>query len=316
MVTGGGGFLGRAVLAQLRLRSIAPEAVFVPRRRDFDLTSESGVERAFRAFCPDLVIHLAAEVGGIGANQSNPGRYFYANMAMSLHLIEHARRCGVRKLVHAGTICSYPKFTAVPFVESCLWEGFPEETNAPYGIAKKSAMVMLDAYRRQYGLASAYLLPVNLFGPWDNFDLRTSHVIPALIRRFIEATESGAQRVTCWGSGSASREFLFVDDAAEAFVLAAERVDEPVPVNLGTGREISIRELATTIAELSGFRGEIEWDASKPDGQPRRCVSAGRALDLLGWRARTSMAEGLRQTIDWYRSHRSHRAIYDPSTTT
>jgi GDP-L-fucose synthase len=313
MLTGGAGFLGRAVMQRLEGRGVDVGSVFVPRRRDFDLTREADVERAYDLARPDLVIHLAAEVGGIGANQANPGRYFYANMAMALHLVEHARRRGVRKFVQAGTICAYPKHTPVPFPESALWDGYPEETNAPYGVAKKAALVMLDAYRRQYGLASAYLLPVNLFGPWDNFDLGTSHVIPALIRKFVEAGESGASHVDCWGTGSASREFLFVEDAAEAFVRAAESIDEPTPINLGTGREITIRALSETIAALTGFQGTIRWDPSKPDGQPRRCLSVDRARDLLGWNAQVSLEDGLRRTIEWYRSNRSYRASYDPS---
>jgi GDP-L-fucose synthase len=315
MLTGGAGFLGRALLGRLAARGIAEDSVFVPRRRDFDLTREADVVRAYEEARPDVVIHLAAEVGGIGANQANPGRYFYANMAMALHLVEHARRRGVRKFVQAGTICAYPKHTPVPFPESALWDGYPEETNAPYGVAKKAALVMLDAYRRQYGLASAYLLPVNLFGPWDNFDLGTSHVIPALIRKFVEAGESGASHVDCWGTGSASREFLYVDDAAEAFVRAAETIDEPTPINLGTGREITIRALSETIAALTGFRGTIRWDPSKPDGQPRRCLSVDRARDLLGWSAQVSLEDGLRRTIEWYRANRGYRASYDPSAT-
>ena len=316
MLTGGAGFLGRAVAARLALRGVAADAVFIPRRRDFDLTRESDVVRAFEACSPDIIIHLAAEVGGIAANQANPGRYFYANMAMALHLVEHARRRGVRKFVQAGTICAYPKHTPVPFPESALWDGYPEETNAPYGVAKKAALVMLDAYRRQYGLASAYLLPVNLFGPWDNFDLGTSHVIPALIRKFVEAEETGAGHVDCWGTGAASREFLYVEDAAEAFVRAAESIDEPTPINLGTGREITILALSTMIARLTGFRGAVRWDPSKPDGQPRRCLSVERARELLRWTAEVSLEEGLRRTIDWYRANRSYRASYDPSAVT
>lgn len=285
----------------------------VPRRRDYDLTSEAGVVRMYRDFAPEVVIHLAAEVGGIGANQANPGRYFYANMAMSLHLIEHARRTGLRKFVQVGTICAYPKHTPVPFREDDLWSGYPEETNAPYGIAKKAALVMLDGYQRQYGLASAYLLPVNLYGPWDNFDIETSHVIPALIRKCLEAAERGDESIECWGTGAASREFLYVDDAAEGVVRAAERMEEPVPINLGTGSEITIRELVALVAAACGFRGSIRWDSSKPDGQPRRCVDASRAEQRLGWRARKPLAEGLRETVEWYRSNRMHRRTHDPS---
>ena len=300
VVTGGAGFLGRAVCARLKQRGAAE--VLVPRRRDFDLTTEAGSERLFREMHPEVVLHLAAEVGGIGANMANPGRYFYANMAMALHLIEGARRHDVAKFVQTGTICAYPKFTPVPFREEGLWNGYPEETNAPYGVAKKAAMVMLDAYRRQYGLRSAYVLPVNLYGPHDNFDLDTSHVIPALIRKCIEAQRSGAGHITCWGTGSASREFLFVDDAAEGLVRATEVMDDPDPVNLGTGMEITIRDLVALIARLCGFRGEIRWDASKPDGQPRRCLDTTKASRLLGWRAKVGFEEGLQRTIDWFKA--------------
>jgi GDP-L-fucose synthase len=299
------------VVERLRARGVAD--VIVPRRRDYDLTHEADVARLYQSTRPDVVLHLAAEVGGIGANQANPGRYFYANMAMALHLIEEARRVGLRKFVQVGTICAYPKHTLVPFREDDLWAGYPEETNAPYGIAKKAAMVMLDGYRRQYGLASSYLLPVNLFGPWDNFDPATSHVIPALIRKCLEAAERGDTAIECWGTGSASREFLFVDDAAEGIVRAAERLDDPIPVNLGTGCEITIRELVHLVAGACGFAGEIRWDPRKPDGQPRRCVDASRARELLGWRAETELAEGLRRTVAWYREHRAHRAGHNPS---
>lgn len=306
VVTGGAGFLGHVVVGALRARGV--EEVLVPRRRDFDLTREGDTERMYAQMRPDVVLHLAAEVGGIGANQANPGRYFFSNMAMALHLIEGARRHGVRKFVQVGTICSYPRDTPVPFREEDLWNGYPEETNAPYGVAKKAALVMLDAYRRQYGLASAYVLPVNLYGPRDNFDLASSHVIPALVRKCLEAIDSGSPEIVCWGTGSASREFLFVDDAAEGIVRAAELLDEPVPVNLGTGHEIGIRALTELIAELCGFRGRIEWDASRPDGQPRRCLDTTRADRLLGFRARIELREGLRRTIDWYRDERSKAA--------
>jgi GDP-L-fucose synthase len=311
MITGGAGFLGRAVAERLRARGVTD--IVVPRRRDFDLTHEADVCRLYRDARPEVIIHLAAEVGGIGANQANPGRYFFANMAMALHLIEQGRMAGIRKFVQAGTICAYPKFTPVPFREDDLWNGFPEETNAPYGVAKKAAQVMLDGYRRQYGLAAAYLLPVNLYGPWDNFDLGTSHVIPALIRKCVEAQESGADHITCWGTGSASREFLFVEDCAEGIVRAAERIEEPEPINLGTGREITIHDLVHLIAGLTGYSGEIQWDASKPDGQPRRCLDTSRAAARLDWRAEVGFEEGLQRTIDWYRCHRDHRASHDPS---
>lgn len=302
LLTGGAGFLGRAVVERLRARGVTD--IFIPRRRDYDLTHEADVERVYRDARPDVVIHLAAEVGGIGANQANPGRYFFANMAMALHLIERGRIAGIKKFVQAGTICAYPKFTPVPFHEDNLWNGYPEETNAPYGVAKKAAMVMLDGYRRQYGLASSYLLPVNLYGPWDNFDPATSHVIPALIRKCLEAAQRGAPFIECWGTGSASREFLYVDDAAEGIVRAAERLEEPMPVNLGTGNEITIRELVAHIARGCGFFGEIRWDPTKPDGQPRRCVDASRARELLGWSAQTDLAEGLRRTIAWFTAQR------------
>jgi GDP-L-fucose synthase len=311
LLTGGAGFLGRAVVDRLSARGA--KDVFIPRRRDYDLTHEADVVRLYRDAKPDVVIHLAAEVGGIGANQANPGRYFFANMAMALHLVEHGRLHGIWKFVQTGTICAYPKFTPVPFREEHLWDGYPEETNAPYGVAKKAAMVMLDGYRRQYGLASAYLLPVNLYGPWDNFDLQTSHVIPALIRKCVEAQEANADHILCWGTGSASREFLYVEDAAEGLVRAAEAMDEPVPINLGTNMEITIKDLVTLIARLSGFAGEIRWDPSKPDGQPRRCLDTERAAKLLGWRAKVGFEDGLRRTIEWYRANRGHRANYDPS---
>jgi GDP-L-fucose synthase len=303
VVTGGAGFLGQAVCE--RLRALGAGEVLVPRRAQFDLTTEAAVERLYREMRPQVVMHLAAEVGGIGANMENPGRYFFANMAMALHLIEGARRHGVERFVQTGTICAYPKFTPVPFREEELWNGYPEETNAPYGVAKKAALVMLDAYRRQYGLKSAYLLPVNLYGPRDNFDLRTSHVIPALIRKCVEAQRAGASHITCWGTGAASREFLYVDDAADGLVRAAEVMDEPEPINLGTGMEITIRDLVTLIARLCGFGGEIRWDASKPDGQPRRCLDTARAERLLGWRARVGFEEGLRRTIEWFGAQRA-----------
>ncbi|HMN97273.1 MAG TPA: GDP-L-fucose synthase [Phycisphaerales bacterium] len=299
VVTGGAGFLGAAVIERLRARGC--REISVPRKRDYDLTREADAARMYADLRPDVVIHLAAEVGGIGANMANPGRYFFANMAMALHLIEQARVNRIAKFVQVGTICAYPKFTPVPFREEELWNGYPEETNAPYGIAKKAAMVMLDGYRRQYGLAGAYVLPVNLYGPRDNFDLETSHVIPALIRKCVSAVDTGAASIECWGTGSASREFLYVDDAAEGVIRAAESLDDPIPVNLGTGMEITIRDLVALIARLVGFSGEIRWNASRPDGQPRRCLDTGRAAELLGWRAAVSFEEGLRRTIEWWR---------------
>ena len=303
MVTGGAGFLGRRVCAELE--SLGVGELCVPRRRDFDLTEAEAVSRVYGAADPDVVIHLAAEVGGIGANRANPGRFLYANLAMGLHLIEEARRRGVDKFVQVGTVCSYPKHAPVPFREHDLWDGYPEETNAPYGVAKKTLLTMLQGYREQYGLASAYLMPVNLFGPGDNFDLEASHVIPALIRKCEEARLSGADSVVCWGTGSASREFLYVDDCAKAVALAADRHDGPEPVNVGTGEEITIRELVDTIARLTGFEGAIEWDASRPDGQPRRTLDTSRARELFGFEACTRLEDGLRRTIDWYRDMRA-----------
>jgi GDP-L-fucose synthase len=303
VVTGGAGFLGQAVCA--RLRALGAGQVIVPRRAQYDLTTEHAAERLYADFKPQVVMHLAAEVGGIGANMANPGRYFFANMAMALHLIEGARRHGLERFVQTGTICAYPKFTPVPFREEDLWNGYPEETNAPYGVAKKAALVMLDAYRRQYGLKSAYLLPVNLYGPRDNFDLQSSHVIPALIRKCVEARRTGASHISCWGTGAASREFLFVDDAADGLVRAAEVMDDPTPINLGTGMEITIRDLVTMIAKLCGFQGEIRWDATRPDGQPRRCLDTARAERLLGWKAKVGFEDGLRRTIEWFEANGS-----------
>ncbi|MBL8764623.1 MAG: GDP-L-fucose synthase [Phycisphaerae bacterium] len=306
VVTGGAGFLGRKVCDLVRARGA--REVLVPRRAQYDLTTEAGAARLYADMKPDVVIHLAAEVGGIGANMANPGRYFFANMAMALHLIEQARINRLVKFVQVGTICAYPKFTPVPFKEDDLWAGYPEETNAPYGVAKKAALVMLDAYQRQYGLRSAYVLPVNLYGPGDNFDPATSHVIPALVRKCVEATDSGADHIVCWGTGSASREFLYVDDAAEGVVRAAEALDEPVPVNLGTCMEITIKDLVQLVVRLTGFRGRIVWDASKPDGQPRRCLDTTRAEKLMGFRARVGFEEGLKNTIAWFRENRARIA--------
>ena len=299
VVTGGAGFLGRAVCQ--RLNALGASEVLIPRRAEFDLTTEKAVDRLYKEMRPQIVLHLAAEVGGIGANMMNPGRYFYANMAMAMHLIEGARRYGVEKFLQTGTICAYPKFTPVPFQEENLWNGYPEETNAPYGIAKKAAMVMLDAYRIQYGLKSAYVLPVNLYGPHDNFDLQTSHVIPALIRKCVEAQRARALHIECWGNGSASREFLYVDDAADGLVRAAEVMNVPEPMNLGTGNEITIRNLVELIAKLCDFHGEIRWDITKPDGQPRRCLDTKRAQERLGWQAKVGFEDGLKRTIEWFR---------------
>ncbi len=295
LVTGGGGFLGSHLVE--RLESDGHD-VFVGRSREYDLTRFDDAERLFADAQPELVFHLAAEVGGIGANRANPGRYWYANLMMGAHVLELARTHAVQKLVIAGTVCAYPKFTPVPFSEDDLWSGYPEETNAPYGVAKKSVLVGANAYREQYGLDAIFLLPANLYGPRDNFDLDSSHVIPALIRKMIEADGD----VTLWGDGSPTREFLFVDDCAEGLLLAAERYDGAAPVNLGTGVETSIRELAEAIADLTGFAGDIVWDTSMPNGQPRRSLDASRARELFGFEASTSLRDGLEKTIAWYRS--------------
>ncbi len=298
LLTGGGGFLGRFVAPMLEERGAV---LTIPRRAETDLTDQTAVADLFAASSPEVVVHLAAEVGGIGANQGNPGRYFYANMAMGLHLIEASRRHGVEKFVQVGTVCSYPKFPpTIPFVESELWEGYPEETNAPYGVAKKALAVMLDGYREQYGLNGIYLLPANLYGPGDNFDLETSHVIPALIRKFVEARDAGAAEVEVWGTGSPSREFLYVEDAARAIVLATERYDAADPVNIGTGQEVRIKELVELIGKLTGFGGDIRWDRTRPDGQPRRSLDTSRARERFGFEAEMPLEEGLRRTIQWW----------------
>jgi GDP-L-fucose synthase len=302
LVTGGAGFLGKRLQAALLANGAPQQSILVPLIEDFDLTHEADVVRMYREMKPDVVIHLAALVGGIGANRENPGLFFYANMAMGLHLIEHARRVGVKKFVQVGTICAYPKFTPVPFREEDLWNGYPEETNAPYGIAKKALLVMLQAYRQQYGVSGVYLLPVNLYGPGDNFDPRSSHVIPALIRKFCEAKERGQDRVVIWGTGQASREFLYVDDCAQGIALATQRYDKPDPVNLGAGFEITIRDLAETIGRLVAFQGKLVWDGTKPDGQPRRCLDTSRAETEFGFRATMPFEEGLRRTIQWWES--------------
>jgi len=297
LVTGGAGFLGSFLCPMLEARGAE---VLIPRRRDFDLTEQSDVRRLMIESRPDVVIHLAAEVGGIGANRENPGRFFYANASMGINLVEESRRSGVAKFVQVGTVCAYPKFTPVPFEEDHLWDGYPEETNAPYGVAKKALLVMLQSYRDQYGLNGIYLLPVNLYGPRDNFDLQSSHVIPALIRKFVAARESGSEYVEVWGTGSASREFLYVEDAATAIVLATERYDDPDPVNVGAGREVTIRELVEMIGGLTGFAGEIRWDTTKPDGQPRRMLDTRRARERFGFEAEVGLEDGLRRTIDWW----------------
>ena len=302
MVTGGAGFLGGAVVRRLHAAGAAD--VNVPRSADHDLRTADGVSSALEAARPDVVVHLAAVVGGIGANRENPGRFFYDNAAMGIQLMEQSRRAGVGKFVQIGTVCSYPKLTPVPFREDDLWNGYPEETNAPYGLAKKMLLVQGQAYRAQYDFDVIHLIPVNLYGPGDNFDTASSHVIPALIKKAIDARERGEDHIVVWGTGSATREFLYVDDAAEGIVLAAERYDGAEPVNLGVGREISIRDLVGVVTRLTGFAGEIRWDASKPDGQPRRALDTSRARDWFGFTARTSFEDGLRETIDWYEAVR------------
>jgi GDP-L-fucose synthase len=303
VVTGGAGFLGSYVVEKLRARGV--ENIFVPRSKEYDLVKGENVRRLYADTQPDLVIHLAAVVGGIGANRANPGKYFYENLMMGVQLIEEARLHGVKKFVATGTICAYPKFTPVPFKEDDLWNGYPEETNAPYGLAKKMMLVQSQAYREQYGFNSIFLLPVNLYGKRDNFDLQSSHVIPALIRKCVEAQAAGADHIVCWGTGAATREFLHADDCAEGLLLAAERYDKSEPVNLGAGFEISIKDLAEKIAALTGFKGRIEWDVTKPDGQPRRCLDTTRAEREFGFRARIEFDEGLQQTIEWYRSRQA-----------
>jgi GDP-L-fucose synthase len=303
LITGGGGFVGTAVVRKLQARGYRDLVVI--RRKDFDLTREADVERLYRDVRPTAVMHLAAEVGGIGANRDNPGRYFFANMAMGLHLIEGARRNTVKKFLQVGTICAYPKFTPVPFKEEDLWNGYPEETNAPYGIAKKALLTMCQAYREQYGLNAIYVLPVNLYGPGDNFDLHTSHVIPALIRKCVEARQRGDGQIVAWGTGAASREFLYVEDCAEGLVLSLEKYDSPDPMNLGSGREVTIKHLMEMVAQAARFEGKIVWDVSKPDGQPRRCLNVSRAEKAVGFRAQTPLETGLRQTVEWFEQNRA-----------
>ncbi len=303
LITGGAGFLGQFLQRELASRGISSADQIILRSKDCDLTRQDQVERMMDRLRPDVVIHMAARVGGIGANRENPGLYFYANMMMGANLIEASRVTGVKKFVQIGTICAYPKFTPVPFKEEELWNGYPEETNAPYGVAKKALLVMLQAYRMQYGLNGIYLLPVNLYGPGDNFDLQSSHVIPALIRKFVEAQRNGQGVIEAWGTGSASREFLHVEDCARGIVDATLHYNAPDPVNLGAGREITIRDLTNLIAKLAGFKGEIRWDPSKPDGQPRRCLDTTKAEKLFGFKARIHLEDGLAQTIDWYRKN-------------
>ncbi|MCA9674624.1 MAG: GDP-L-fucose synthase [Myxococcales bacterium] len=301
LVTGGSGFLGFHVVESLQGRCAE---ILAPRSREYDLIDVGAVRRMYDDLRPDVVIHLAARVGGIGANRENPGVFFYANAQMGISVIEEARRHAIDKIVVAGTICAYPKFAPIPFREDDLWNGYPEETNAPYGLAKKMLLVQCQAYRQQYGLDAVMLFPVNLYGPRDNFDLESSHVIPALIRKCVEAKARGDREIVLWGDGTPTREFLYVEDCARGLVLAAEQYDRAEPVNLGTGQEISIRDLATQIAALTGFDGEIVWDQSKPNGQPRRCLDVSRARELFGFTAGTSLDQGLRRTVDWYLSSR------------
>ena len=311
MVTGGAGFLGSRVVA--KLKEAGCREVFVPRHADYDLVQREDTARALKDAQPEIVIHLAATVGGIGANRANPGLFFYENLMMGVQLMEEARLAGVSKFVAIGTVCAYPKFTPVPFREEELWNGYPEETNAPYGLAKKMLLVQAQAYREQYGFNAIYLLPVNLYGPGDNFDPESSHVIPALIRKCIEARDNNESPITVWGDGSLSREFLYVDDAAEGIVLATQRYDGSEPINLGAGREITIRELVTVIAEVTGFTGRINFDTSMPNGQPRRCLDVSRAEREFGFRAQTDFSAGLAATVDWYQAQLGEALLAQPA---
>jgi GDP-L-fucose synthase len=308
VVTGGHGFLGRRVMDLVREK--APAHVFTFSSREYDLTRQADVARLYADQRPDVVIHLAARVGGIGANRDNPARFFYENAIMGIELIEQARRCGAQKFVQVGTVCAYPKFARVPFSEDALWDGYPEETNAPYGIAKKALLVQAQAYRAQYGLDAIYLIPTNLYGPGDNFDLESSHVIPALIRKCVEARQQGLPQIAVWGTGRPTREFLHVDDAARAIVLATERYDRPDPVNVGSAEEISIRELVDRVVAETGYKGRVVWDASKPDGQPRRKLNVERAWRDFGFTAVIPFAQGLRGTVEWYLAEGGRRASH------
>jgi GDP-L-fucose synthase len=300
LVTGGAGFLGKRVADKLRAAS--PSSIFIPRRSEYDLVEQKNVARVYEDARPDIVVHIAAEVGGIGANRANPGRFFYNNLMMSTQLMEYGRRFGVEKFVAIGTICAYPKFTPIPFKEENLWDGYPEETNAPYGMAKKMLLVQAQAYRQQYGFNAIYLLPVNLYGPEDNFDPETSHVIPAMIKKCVDAVNKNSSEIVLWGTGTPSREFLYVDDAAQAIALATERYNGADPVNIGSGMEITIKDLAQLIAKLTNFKGRLVWDPAQPDGQPRRALDVSKAETFFGFRARTPFEEGLRRTINWYKS--------------
>ncbi len=298
VVTGGAGFLGSFVVDKLKDRGC--KNIFIPRSKDYDLIENEDIKKLYIDAKPDIVIHLAAVVGGIGANRENPGRFFYENLMMGVQLMEQARLAGIDKFVAVGTICSYPKFSPIPFKEEDLWNGYPEETNAPYGLAKKALLVQAQAYRQQYGLNSIYLLPVNLYGPGDNFDPGSSHVIPALIKKCFDAIKNNENEIVVWGTGKATREFLYVEDCAEGIILATERYNKSDPVNLGAGFEISIKDLAELIVELTGFKGKINWDTTKPDGQPRRCLDTTKAEKEFGFKAKTKFEEGLKNTINWY----------------
>lgn len=308
LVTGGAGFLGKHLVSGLKERGC--QSIFIPRIEDYDLVNMDAVKRLYANALPDIVIHLAAQVGGIGANRQNPGKFFYDNLMMGVQMMEVGRQTGIEKFVALGTVCAYPKFTPVPFKEEDLWNGYPEETNAPYGLAKKMLLVQAQAYRQQYGFNSIFLLPVNLYGPGDNFDLESSHVIPALIRKCIDAQKGQSPagtvpEITVWGTGRVTREFLYVEDCAEAIILATEKYNRSEPVNIGAGFEISIKDLVKLIAKLTGFKGKIIWDTSKPDGQPRRCLDTSRAWKEFGFKARTSFKEGLEKTINWYKNNLS-----------
>jgi GDP-L-fucose synthase len=301
VVTGGAGFLGSYVVSQLKERGC--RNIFIPHIEEYDLVTMEAVKRLYSDARPDIVIHLAAKVGGIGANRENPGKFFYDNLMMGVQVMEVGRQRGIEKFVALGTVCSYPKFTSVPFKEEDLWNGYPEETNAPYGLAKKMLLVQSQAYRQQYGFNSIFLLPVNLYGPGDNFDLESSHVIPALIKKCFDAIKENKKEIVVWGTGKPTREFLYVEDAAEGIVLATEKYNKPDPINLGAGFEISIKDLVELIVKLTGFKGKIIWDSTKPDGQPKRCLDTSRAKREFGFQAKTPFGEGLKKTVEWYKTN-------------